>query len=33
VQDMELAVQACVELAQLWEKKGAGYEGRVVKKR
>jgi tripeptide aminopeptidase len=33
VQDMELAVKMCVELARLWEKKGAGYQGRVSKKR
>jgi tripeptide aminopeptidase len=33
VQDMELAVQACVELAKLWEQKGAGYKGRPAKKR
>jgi tripeptide aminopeptidase len=31
VQDMELAVRACVELAQLWEQKGAGYKGYNVK--
>ena len=33
VQDMELAMRACVELVQLWEQKGAGYKGRVFKKR
>lgn len=33
VQDMELAVRACVELVRLWEQKGAGYKGRPVKKR
>lgn len=33
VQDMELAVQACVELVQIWEEKGAGYKGYRVKKR
>jgi tripeptide aminopeptidase len=33
VQDMELAVRACVALVQLWEQKGAGYKGRQVKKR
>jgi tripeptide aminopeptidase len=33
VQDMELAMRACVELARLWEQKGAGYKGRPVKKR
>jgi len=33
VQDMELAMRACVELVQLWEQKGAGYKGRLVKKR
>ncbi len=33
VQDMELAVQACVELAKLWEQKGTGYKGRPSKKR
>jgi tripeptide aminopeptidase len=27
VQDMELAVQACVELAKVWEQKGVGYKG------
>ncbi len=27
VQDMELAVQACVALAQIWEEKGVGYKG------
>ena len=27
VQDMELAVRACVELVQVWEQKGAGYKG------
>jgi tripeptide aminopeptidase len=26
-QDMDLAVQMCVELARLWERKGAGYKG------
>jgi tripeptide aminopeptidase len=33
VQDMELAMRACVELVQLWEQKGAGYKGRPTKKR
>jgi tripeptide aminopeptidase len=33
VQDMELAVKMCVELAKLWAKQGAGYQGRVSKKR
>jgi len=33
VQDMELAVKACVELAKLWEQRGVGYKGYVVKKR
>jgi tripeptide aminopeptidase len=33
VQDMELATRACVELVRLWERKGAGYKGRPVKKR
>ena len=32
VQDMELAVRACVALAQVWEAKGAGYKGYTVKK-
>ncbi len=32
VQDMELAVQACVELAKIWETKGTGYKGYTVKK-
>jgi tripeptide aminopeptidase len=32
VQDMELAVKMCVALAQLWEKKGAGYAGWRPKK-
>jgi tripeptide aminopeptidase len=31
VQDMELAVRACVELARLWEQRGEGYEGYKVK--
>jgi hypothetical protein len=30
---MELAVMACVELVKLWEQNGAGYKGRVAKKR
>ena len=33
VQDMELAVMAGVELAQLWEQKGEGYKGYVVKRK
>jgi tripeptide aminopeptidase len=33
VQDMELAVQACVEITKLWEQKGVGYKGRAAKKR
>jgi tripeptide aminopeptidase len=33
VQDMELAMRACAELVQLWERKGAGYKGRPLKKR
>ena len=33
VQDMELAMRACVELVQLWEQKGSGYKGRPNKKR
>ena len=33
VQEMELAVRACLELAQLWELKGAGYKGRPTKRR
>lgn len=33
VQDMELSVQACVQLAQLWEQKGASYKGWVGKKK
>ena len=33
VQDMELAMRACVELVKLWEQKGAGYKGRPAKKR
>lgn len=33
VQEMELALGACVELAKLWEQKGAGYKGRPTKKR
>jgi len=33
VQDMELAMGACVALVQLWEQKGAGYKGRPVKKK
>jgi tripeptide aminopeptidase len=33
VQDMELAMRACVELVRLWEQKGAGYKGRPTKKR
>ncbi|HLE28059.1 MAG TPA: hypothetical protein VI793_08080 [Anaerolineales bacterium] len=33
VQDMDLAVKMCVELVQLWEKKGAGYAGWGTKKR
>jgi tripeptide aminopeptidase len=33
VQDMELAVRACLELAQLWEQKGAGYKGYSPKRR
>jgi tripeptide aminopeptidase len=33
VQDMELAMRACVELVRLWEQKGAGYKGRPLKKR
>ncbi len=31
VQDMELAVQMCVKLAELWEQKGEGYTGYRVK--
>jgi tripeptide aminopeptidase len=31
VQDMELAVQACVELVKIWEAKGAGYKGYAPK--
>jgi tripeptide aminopeptidase len=33
VQDMELAVQACVELAKVWEQKGVGYKGYQPKAR
>jgi tripeptide aminopeptidase len=33
VQDMELAVKMAVELVQLWEQKGAGYKGYVLKRR
>ncbi len=33
VQDMELAVKMCVELARLWEKKGAGYLGFITRRR
>ncbi|MGH2521425.1 MAG: peptidase T [Anaerolineales bacterium] len=33
VPDMELAVKACAELAQLWEQKGAGYKGYRVRTR
>ncbi len=33
VQDMELAMRACVALVQLWEQKGVGYKGRPLKKR
>ena len=33
VQDMELAVKMGVELAQLWEQKGAGYKGYPVKRK
>ena len=33
VQDMELAVRMCVELAQLWEQKGSSYGGRASKTR
>ena len=29
VQDMELAVKTCVQLAQIWEQKGRGYRGYV----
>jgi tripeptide aminopeptidase len=32
VQDMQLAVDTCVELARLWHEKGAGYKGRRLKK-
>src|SRR5579859_1761360 len=32
VQDMEMAMRACVELVRLWEHKGAGYKGRRIKK-
>jgi tripeptide aminopeptidase len=32
VQDMELAMHACVALVQLWEQKGVGYKGRRTKK-
>jgi tripeptide aminopeptidase len=31
VQDMELAVKACVELVQIWAARGAGYKGYAVK--
>lgn len=31
VQDMELAVRACVALAQVWEAQGTGYKGYKVK--
>jgi tripeptide aminopeptidase len=27
VQDMELAVHACVKLVEIWEQKGKGYNG------
>lgn len=30
VQDMELAVKTCVQLAQIWEQKGRGYRGYVA---
>jgi tripeptide aminopeptidase len=33
VQDMELAMRMCLELAQLWEQKAAGYKGYSVRKR
>ena len=33
VQDMEVAMCACVALVQLWEQKGVGYKGRPVKQR
>jgi tripeptide aminopeptidase len=33
VPDMELAMQVCLELVQLWERKGAGYKGRPHKRR
>lgn len=33
VQDMEASVRMCVELAGLWERKGVGYKGYVLKKK
>jgi tripeptide aminopeptidase len=33
VQDMEASVKMCVELARLWERKGIGYKGYLLKKK